>query len=159
MPCASNYLPDAYRRQVSPLEIMSGFSPLSSVVVDFEADARMRFSRGQNPSLTLLLKAVDDAAEKCDHVGLTLVRARLVETLDLLDSGKLRQLMSQILLEVKAAERRAIAQVTLERKSVFDHKELLLRARLALEEDTAAKASVIRRATASARPVRHSRPH
>lgn len=117
---------------------MSGISPLSAVVAEFEADTRMRFSRGQNPSLMLMLKAVDDAVELCDHVGLTLVRARLNETLELVNPGRFRSLLEQLLLEVKAAERMAVRQVKPEKKTAAERNDLLSRARHALAEDQAA---------------------
>lgn len=82
-----------------------------------------------------MLKALDDAAEKCDHVGLTLVRSRLMETLDLLDDGKFRKLLAQLLLEVKAAERSAVAKIIPEKKTRAERDDLLSRARRALHED------------------------
>lgn len=114
---------------------------MSAVVLEFESDTRRRFSRGQNPSLALMLKALDDAAEQCDHIGLTLVRTRLTETLDLLGPGKFRMLLQQLLLEVKAAERMAVAQIRPEKKTSSERNDLLSRARRALAEDEAAQAA------------------
>lgn len=128
-------------RRVSPIRSMSGFAPVSALVADFEADTRMRFSRGQNLSLTKLLKAVDDAAELCDHVGLTIIRSRLTETLELLAPGKFHQLLEQLLLEVKNAERMAIQKLRPAKKSTEERNELLAKARRALQEDTEEQAA------------------
>lgn len=114
---------------------------MSALVADFEADTRMRFSRGQNLSLTKLLKAVDDAAELCDHIGLTIIRSRLSETLELLAPGKFRQLLEQLLLEVKNAERMAVQKLRPPKKSTEERNDLLAKARRALQEDTEEQAA------------------
>ena len=131
---ASSYRPTRKRR-VSPFPIMS---PLSNAVHEFEHDTRRRFSRGQNPSLTKLLKALDEASDLCDHIGLTLIRRRLEETVENLDAGQFRLLLNQLLMEVKHAERMAISRVRPTKKDKEVQNAFLARARRALEEDEAA---------------------
>lgn len=86
---------------------MAGLKPKSEKVMAFELDARRRAAAGRPIDFEGLLAAKDDACELKDHVGLTVLRGRVKDQLEVARVPKYRAFLNQLLAVLAAAEMHA----------------------------------------------------